>query len=219
MSILDTQNTYNLIGRMNNKTTVIEVDNHLSTESTNPVQNKVVTTAINEINETIANLQAYQPVVLADTTLTEAITTFDIDKYNGAAFSCNKFCVLLEVPSTETSLGIQVRVARETPVGTSLWILLADRISFVTTTDDTKHTLMGVIYNQNSNVYWESNYGCNEVELNRHWADGYSIINSNMLAGDASSLPEEGTQHISINAASSLIPVGTKITVWGYIKQ
>ena len=211
MGILETQNVYQLIGKINDG--VVKVDDALSKSSKNPVQNKVIVQALEELE---SQIYSYTTVTLLDTTLTEEVSQIQISQYNGKSFNCNKYCILLEIPATVATTEIVNRVLRNT----GNWQVINTRgADFYTTTDPTKNFLMYVSFSQNSNIYWESLSGAGAFSTSLGggtWLDSYTKVNPYPMAVSASLFNPDGIPVISLTGS---FPVNTKIQIWGNIKQ
>lgn len=73
------------------------VDSALSTTSTNPVQNKVITGAVSDLKE---DIELLEEIILTDGT--EFLTTFSWEKYGGAFNGATYSNGVLNIPSGET---------------------------------------------------------------------------------------------------------------------
>lgn len=208
MGILDTQNTYNLLGRLNYGNT--QIDSILSNTSTNPVQNKVVNQALEKLGLN------YIYAILLDTTLTEEVNIIQVSKYNNKSFNCLEYSILLEIPATTVKTEIKNLVQRIT----GNWQVINVRtLDFFTTDNPAKKVLAVIEYDQKSNVYWSSESGCEETSSGsggETWLDSYASVPTYPMVSSASLFNPRGIPAISL---AGLFPVGTKIQVFGRIIQ
>jgi hypothetical protein len=208
MGILDTQNVYNLMGRLNGS--LIKADDKLSNTSINPVQNQIITKALEDLG------MGYQYVTLLDTTLTEQVNTIQINQYNGNSFNCVEYCITLEIPATTVRMEIQNYVQRVT----GNWQLINVRTpDSYTTTNPQEKTLGFINYIQNSNICWYGKSGFNITGAGAggaSWGDNYAVVPCYPLARPANLFDPQGISNIRLDG---LFPTGTIIQMWGKIKQ
>ena len=162
----------------------------------------------------------YNTVTLLDTTLAQAVSSIKINQYNNADFRCREYCVLLEIPRTGYGeIEILNTTAQDSSGGTTKTINIRP---IKTTTQSNKKILAIIKYKQNSKIYWTSESGSlvtNTSGSGSTWTDNYAAVQTYPMAGSASGLDATGVGSIILSGVNGTFPVGTKITVWGDIKQ
>ncbi len=160
---------------------------------------------------------SYTPVLLYSQTLTEDTPEIVINSYNSNPFYARSLCVQLDVPATASAQRIQVNALRSNSTYLSLIPQYADA---KTVTDSSKHTLVDLRVTVHSNVWFEVSTALMQPAANVSWANEYHRAPVYAWSGSALPFNAEGLQAIRILLANSAsLPAGTKINVWGEIKQ
>lgn len=154
----------------------------------------------------------YEYVTMLDTTLSEEVTTIDIDKINNKTLNCIEFYAQLDVPNASSVKEIRFNVKR---ANNSYQGVTTEIPTLKTTTDSAKHTLVAVKFTQNGSIFWNSFYGGQIANKNISWNTPYPSVAIYTHSGSSNNINADGTTGIRI---SGLFPSGTIVKVYGKCK-
>lgn len=154
----------------------------------------------------------YEYVTMLDTTLSEEVTTIDIDKIGNKTLNCIEFYAQLDVPNASSVKEIRFNVKR---ANNSYQGITTDLSTLKTTTDSTKHTLVAVKFTQNGSIFWNSFFGGQIANKNISWNNSYPSVAIYTHSSSSNNINADGTTGIRI---SGLFPSGTIVKVYGKCK-
>ena len=154
----------------------------------------------------------YEYVTMLDTTLSEEVTTIDIDKIGDKTLNCIEFYVQLDVPNASSVKEIRFNIKR---ANNSYQSITTELPTLKTTTDSTKHTLVAVKFTQNGSIFWNSFFGGQIANKNISWSNSYPSVAIYTFSNSSYNINADGTTGIRI---SGLFPSGTIVKVYGKCK-